>query len=88
MSDVTLSATLQCCSTSIRHPVRRLGQQLRHFQHRLAENDLRRPTSAGLAVDEIAPVGCVPHPATDMALVQRKVRGELAEGLRALSSLI
>ena len=38
---------------------------------RIAEDDPRRPTSAGLPVGEVAPVGCVPQPALSS---QRRVR--------------
>jgi hypothetical protein len=46
-------------------------QQLDHFRHRIAEDDPRRPTSSGLPVGEVAPVGCVPQPALSS---QRRVR--------------
>jgi hypothetical protein len=39
----------------------RFRQQLHHFRHRIAKDDPRRPTAAGLPVDEIASVGCVPQ---------------------------
>jgi hypothetical protein len=32
----------------------RLWQQLHHFRHRIAKDDPRRPTSAGLTTDEVA----------------------------------
>ena len=44
------------------------GNKLHPFRHRIAEHDSRAPTSAGLSVDQVASVGCGPHPATDMAL--------------------
>jgi hypothetical protein len=42
----------------------RFWQQLHHFRHRIAKDNPRTPTSAGLQVDEVAPVDCVPQPAT------------------------
>jgi hypothetical protein len=39
----------------------RLRQQLEHFRHRIAEDYPRRPTSAGLKIDEIVSGGYVRH---------------------------
>jgi hypothetical protein len=55
---------VQRCNTSITRPIARLWKQLHHFRHRIAKNDPCRPTSAGLKIDEVAPVGGVPQPAT------------------------
>jgi len=57
-----------------------LWQQLQNFRHRIVKADPRRPTPAGLSVDEVAPVGCVPQPTTCGALLSRpRLRGEFAE---------
>jgi len=58
MSRVIPSAALQRCNTSIRRSgsqFARLGQKPHHFGHRIADDDPRRPTSAGLKMDKVTP---------------------------------
>src|SRR6267378_2947457 len=45
--------SLQRCNTRSGSQFARLWQQLQHFPHRIAEDDLRGPTSTGLSIDEI-----------------------------------
>ncbi len=57
MIDVIPVAILQRCNTSITHPIRPPLAAASQFQ---ALDDPRRPTSAGLQVDEVAPVDRFP----------------------------
>src|SRR5260370_14382080 len=57
-SDVIPS--LQRCNTRSGSQFARLWQQLQHFPHRIAEDDLRGPTSTGLSIDEIELLACQP----------------------------
>src|SRR6266404_5777855 len=59
-SHVIPSATLQRCNTRSGSQFARLWQQLQHFPHRIAEDDLRGPTSTGLSIDEIELLACQP----------------------------
>src|SRR5712675_2514733 len=59
-SHVIPSATLQRCNTRSGSQFARLWQQLQHFPHRIAADDLRGPTSTGLSIDEIELLACQP----------------------------
>jgi hypothetical protein len=54
MSDVIPSATLERYNNRSFTQFARVWQQLHHFRHRIADDDPRRPTSAGLKIDEVA----------------------------------
>src|ERR1700730_18057483 len=58
----------------------RLWQQLHHFRHRIADDDPRRPTSAGFKIDEVAKLRSLPEPTTGNTFVESELCGELAEG--------
>jgi hypothetical protein len=55
------TATVQPCNTRLGSQFARLWQQLHHLGHRVANDDPRRPTSAGLQADKITSVGCLPQ---------------------------
>src|ERR1700739_3095904 len=56
-----------------------LWQQLHHLRHRIADDNPRRPTSAGLKIDEVAKPSSLPKPTTGHTLVQRQLPRELAK---------
>ena len=56
-----------------------LWQQLHHLRHRIADDDPRRPTSAGLKIDEVAKLSSLPEPTTGDTFVELQLRGELAK---------
>jgi len=63
MSEVIPSATRQHCNTAVLDHAPKFGrlwQQIHHFQHRIAKNDPRRPTSPGLKINGATPAAKPP----------------------------